>query len=114
MNGQSRRRVLLSVAAMVGVLMMLGQMSVFAQSADPEGQTGTQAIRSFLLWGGAYQVIEQSEGNCDGRCNFRNEWTGGCTCPNGYVALPSARMLVTVGSGQDVDTCGALLFMCAK
>ena len=114
MNGRSRRRALLSVAAMVGVLMMLGQMSAFAQSADPEGQVGTQAVRSFLLWGGAYQVIEQAAGNCDGRCNVINEWTGGCTCPNGYVPLPSARMLVTVGTDQNVDTCGSLLFICAR
>jgi hypothetical protein len=114
MNRHLRNRLLLSVVVMVGVLMVLGQVSAYAQPADPQSQAGTQALRSFLLFGGAYQLIEQAAGNCDGRCNFRNAWTDNCTCPNGYVPLPSARMLVTVGEGQNIDTCGAVLFICAK
>jgi hypothetical protein len=115
MNRHSRRRLLLSAVAMVGVLMAVGQISTFAQSAGPEGQAATPAqSRSFLLFGGAFQVIEQASGNCAGQCNFINEWTGGCTCPSGYTLLPSARMLVTVGSGQNIDTCGSILFICAR
>jgi hypothetical protein len=115
MHGHSRRRLLLSAVAMVGVLMAVGQMSAFAQSANPAGQAATpEASRSFLFFGGAYQVIEQASGNCAGQCNLINEWTGGCTCPNGYVPLPSARMLITVGSGNNIDTCGSLLFICAR
>jgi hypothetical protein len=52
MNGHSRLRLLLSAVAIVGVLMVLGQTSAFAQSADPQGNGATPALfRSFLLFG---------------------------------------------------------------
>ena len=115
MNGRSRIGLLLSAVALIGVLMALGQTSAFAQSADPQGQGATPAqLRSFLLFGGAYQQIDASSGLCAGQCGVMNQWTGGCTCPSGYVALPSARSLVDVSSGQEETTCGAFLYICAK
>ena len=115
MNGHLQIRLLLSAVAIVGVLMVLGQTSAFAQSADPQGNEATPALlRSFLLFGGAYQQIDAASGLCAGQCGVINQWTGGCTCPNGYVALPSARILVDVTSGTEGATCGAFLYICAK
>jgi hypothetical protein len=115
MNGHSHIRLLLSAVAIGGVLMVLGQTSAFAQSADPQGNGATPAqLRSFLLFGGAYQQIDAASGLCAGQCGVINQWTGGCTCPNGYVALPSARILVDVSSGPEGATCGAFLYICAK
>jgi hypothetical protein len=115
MNGHLHIRLLLSAVAIVSVLMVLGQTSAFAQSADPQGNGATPAqLRSFLLFGGVYQQINASSGLCAGQCGVINQWTGGCTCPNGYVALPSARILVDVSSGQEGATCGAFLYICAK
>jgi hypothetical protein len=115
MNGHSRIRLSLSAVAIVGVLMVLGQTRTFAQSADPQDNGATPAqLRSFLLFGGAYQQVDAATGLCTGQCGVINQWTGGCTCPNGYVALPSARMLVDVSSGQEGATCGAFLYICAK
>ena len=115
MNGRSRTGLLLSAVALIGVLMALGQTSAFAQSADPRGQGATPAqLRSFLLFGGAYQQIDAASGLCTGQCGVMNQWTGDCTCPDGYVALPSARSLVDVSSSQEGTTCGAFLYICAR
>jgi hypothetical protein len=115
MNGHSRIRLLLSAVAIVGVLMVLSLTSSSAQLADSQDQGATPAkLRTFLLFGGAYQQIDAASGLCAGQCGVINQWTGGCTCPNGYVALPSARSLVDVSSGQEGATCGAFLYICAK
>jgi hypothetical protein len=114
MSRHLRTRFLLSAVAMLGVLMMLGQVSAFAQSTDQQGQAGTQALRTFLLYGGAFQLIDSASGSCAGQCNIANILTGNCTCASGYTPVPSARILVEVGSGQDVATCGSFLYICAK
>jgi hypothetical protein len=54
MNGHSRIRLSLSAVAIIGVLMVFGQTSAFAQSAEPQGNRGnTGATRLFpaFWWG---------------------------------------------------------------
>jgi hypothetical protein len=114
MNGRSRRRILLSAVAMVGALMVLGQPSAFAQSADAQGLAETQALRDFLLYGGAFQQIDSATAPCSGQCNIANVLTNSCTCLDGYTPFPSARILVQVGSGTNVATCGSFLYICAR
>jgi hypothetical protein len=59
MNGHSRIRLSLSAVAIIGVLMVFGQTSAFAQFAEPQGNGATPAqLGSFLLFGGAYQQVE--------------------------------------------------------
>jgi hypothetical protein len=115
MNGHARICLLLSAVAMVGVLTVFGRTSAFAQSAAAQSQEATPAqLRSFLLYGGAYQQIDASAAPCTGQCGVINQRTGSCTCPNGFVPLPSARILVDVGSGPDGATCGSFLYICAR
>jgi hypothetical protein len=51
MNGHSRIRPSLSAVAIIGVLMVFGQTSAFAQFAEPQGNGATPAqLGSFLLF----------------------------------------------------------------
>jgi len=77
------------------------------QADEPAAPT---LIRSFLLFGGAFHLIDQGAGPCLGQCQVVNALTGGCTCPSGYTPLPSARILVDVTGG----TCGSVQYLCAK
>jgi hypothetical protein len=115
MHAHSRKRLFLAVVALLGGMIILGQISVFAQSADPMGQGATQGLtRNFLLFGGAFQEVDIGQGLCDGRCAVPNAVTNDCTCLEGYTAIPSGRVLVDVVSGDQGTTCGSFLYVCAR
>jgi hypothetical protein len=88
MNGHSRIRLSLSAVVIIGVLMVFGQTSAFAQSAEPQGNGATPAqLGSFLLFGGAYQQVDAATGLCTGQCGVINQWTGG----KPFIGDPKAR-----------------------
>jgi hypothetical protein len=119
-------RLLVSIGSIGGLLMLLSQVSVptgEAQSLEgetlvaqatptdqPDESAAPTLIRSFLLYGGAFQLVDSGGGACIGQCQVANALTGGCTCPSGYTPLPSARILVDVTGGP----CGSFLYICAK
>src|SRR5688572_4009440 len=121
MNTCSWTRLLVSIVSIGGLMMLCSQVSVPASEAQSRevGTLGAQAIptdqpderavptliRSFLLYGGAFQLVDSGGGACLGQCQVVNALTGGCTCPSGYTPLPSARSLVDVTGGP----CGAFL-----
>ena len=114
MNGHSRKFQWLLAVAIVGV-MMLGQLPALAQSADrqSEGAASTLA-RSFLLFAGSYQEVDEGTEACAGQCLFPNILTNACTCPSGYTPIQSARILTETGEGENVATCGSTLWLCLK
>jgi hypothetical protein len=105
MNAHLRKRQFLAVVAMVGVLMMLGQTSVLAQSNLPQ-------LKQKIISGGSYQILDVATAPCSGQCPFANWQTGDCTCPQGFAPVPSARMLLAVGEGPEGAMCGATLVSC--
>jgi hypothetical protein len=105
MNAYSRKRLFLSLVAVVVVLMMLGQTSVIAQS-------NLQQLKQKIISGGSYQIIDVATAPCSGQCPFANWQTGDCTCPQGFAPVGSARMLLSVGDGPEGAMCGATLFSC--
>jgi len=104
-----RKHSVMSVLAVVGLLMLIGPMSALAQSLGSGNQLAT---RSQLLDGGSLQIIDTAEAPCSGQCAVANWQTGACTCPEGYTAIPTARILVSVGSGAEGSTCGSFLYTC--
>jgi hypothetical protein len=119
-------RLWVSIVSIVGLLVLLGQVSGSAGEAlSPEGEilvaqatpndhpdmsAITTLTRSFLLFAGAYQLIDASGGACAGQCQVANPLTDACSCPSGYTAMPSARILADVTGG----TCGSFQYICAK
>jgi hypothetical protein len=82
-----------------------------ATSNDQPDQTASPTlIRTFLLYAGAFQLVDNAGGVCTGQCAVANPLTGGCTCPSGYTPLSSARILTDVTGGD----CGSFLYICAK
>jgi hypothetical protein len=126
MNTCSWTRLLVSIVSIGGLMMILSHGSVSAGEAQsleggtlvaqatPNDQPGESAvptlIRSFLLYGGAFNLVDNPGGVCAGQCAVANVLTGGCTCPSGYTPLSSARILTDVTGG----TCGSFLYICAK
>jgi hypothetical protein len=110
MNVSSRKRLFASVIAIVGLLMMLGQTSAFAQSSALRGQdfTPSVTIGQQILNGGLYQQLDAAIAPCSGQCETPNWQTGQCTCWQGFIPVEIARMLVDVTGGQ----CGSRLFAC--
>jgi hypothetical protein len=114
MNGHSQRFPWLLVVAIVGV-MMLGQSPVFAQSADRQDEGAAPTlIRSFALFGGSFQEVDEGSEACAGQCLFRNVFTNDCTCPSEFTPIESARILTDTGQGPNVTTCGSSLWICLK
>jgi hypothetical protein len=113
MRKSSRKRLFLSVLAMVGLMMISGQMSVFAQASDPS-TSPSQSLASFLVHGGFYQLVDASGMGCDGQCPVGN-WLAGnqCMCPEGFVGIPIGRVLTDV-PGAPNNQCGSILFTCGK
>jgi hypothetical protein len=119
-------RLFVSIVSIGGLMMLLSQVSVPAGEAQsleggtlvaqatPNDQPDESAVptltRSFLLVGGAFQLVDSSGGLCIGQCQVVNVLTGGCTCPSGYTPVPSARILTDVTEG----TCGSFQYICAK
>jgi hypothetical protein len=104
-----RKHSVMSVLAVVGLLMLIGPMSALAQSLGSGNQLAT---RSQLLDGGSLQIIDTAEAPCSGQCAVANWQTGACTCPEGYTAIPTARILISVGSGEEGSICGSFLYTC--
>jgi hypothetical protein len=94
-----RMGLVLSVVAIVAVMVMFGQASA-------------QTLKQQALSGGTYQAIDAATAPCSGQCVIANWQTGDCTCPPNYVPVPTARILTSVGEGQNVATCGSLLVSC--
>ncbi len=115
MNVSSRKRLFVLVVAIVGLMMVLGQTNVFAQSSRPADQnpTPTSAV-SRLFAGGAFQIVDNSGAPCSGQCAVANWQTASCTCPSDFSAFAAARILLDVGSGPQGSTCGSFLYICGK
>jgi hypothetical protein len=114
MNGRSRMFLWLLAVAIVSVI-TFGQSAAFAQSADPQGAGASPTlIRSFALFGGSFQEADTGSAACTGQRLFSNVFTGSCACQNGFTEVPSARILVDVGQGQNVAQCGSTLIFCLK
>jgi hypothetical protein len=114
MNGRSRMFLWLLGVAIVSVI-MLGQSAAFAQSGDRQGEGASPTlVRSFALFGGSFQEADTGSTACTGQCLFSNVFTGSCACQNGFTEVPSARILVDVGQGQNVAQCGSTLVFCLK
>lgn len=95
-----RMGLVLSVVAIVAVMVMFDQ-----SSAQP-------TLKQQALSGGTYQVVDAATAPCSGQCIIANWQTGICECPAGYVPVETARILVNVGEGQNVGTCGSTLWSC--
>ena len=114
MNGRSRMFLWLLGVAVVSVV-MLGQSAAFAQGGDRLGEGASPTlVRSFALFGGSFQEADTGSTACTGQCLFSNVFTGSCACQNGFTEIPSARILVDVGQGQNVAQCGSTLVFCLK
>jgi hypothetical protein len=126
MKMSSWTRLLVSIISIGGLMMLLNQVSVSAGETSslagrilvaqatandqPDQGVAPTALRSFLLYSGSYQLIDNSGGACVGQCQNPNVLTNDCTCLSGYTAVRSARILVDVTGGQ----CGSFLYICAK
>jgi hypothetical protein len=119
-------RLLVSIIAIGGLIMLLNQVSVSAGETSslegrilvaqatahdqPDQGVAPNALRTFLLTSGAYQVIDNAGGACLGQCQNPNVLTNDCTCLDGYTPIQSARILVDVTGGP----CGSFLYICLK
>jgi hypothetical protein len=114
MNVCSWTRLGVSILAIGGLMILLSQGSGSAGDAlsnDLPDQNGALTLNlPFVLYGGAYQVVDLGQGVCAGQCAVANALTGDCICPSGYSPLVSARILVDVTGG----ICGSFLYVCAK
>jgi hypothetical protein len=104
-----RKHPVMSVLAVVGLLIVIGPMSALAQSA---GSGNKLATRTQILDGGSLQIVDTAQAPCSGQCAVANWQTGACTCPEGYTPIPTARILISVGSGEEGSTCGSFLYTC--
>jgi hypothetical protein len=99
--------------AIGGLMMLLSQGRVAAGDTPANGlpyQSDAPTLNlPFVLYGGAYQVIDLGQGVCAGQCAVANALTGDCTCPSGYSPLVSARILSDVTGGLY----GSFLYLCA-
>jgi hypothetical protein len=126
MKMYSWTRLLVSIIAISGLMMLLNQVRVSAEETsslegrilvaqatanDQPGQgVAPTAPRTFLLTSGSYQLIDNTGGACLGQCQTPNALTEDCTCLSGYTAVISARILVDVTGGP----CGSFLYICSK
>jgi len=113
MNTLSRKHFLVSVA-LVGLMIILGQTSVFAQTAafGDQDASPSATIKQQILNGGLYQVIDTATAPCSGQCAVGNWQTNSCTCPQNFGPAQFARTLISVGSGAEGSTCGSTIFVC--
>jgi hypothetical protein len=100
MKKDFRMRLVLSVVAIVAVMVMFGQA------------TGQVTLKQQALSGGTYQAVDAATAPCSGQCAVANWQTSDCSCPPNYTPVPTARILISVGEGQNVGTCGSLLVSC--
>jgi hypothetical protein len=124
-----QKRGLWAVVVLAGLLLILGPMNLAAaQDAEPFGgltaiaqaaptaqgaQSNAQASTfPFLLYGGAFQLLDNAGGACTGQCAFSNPQTGDCSCPSGYTADAAGRFLTDAARGGNI--CGSVLYICGK
>ena len=100
MKKDLRMPLILSLVAIVTVMMMIGQAS------------GQPTLKQQVLSGGTYQLVDAATAPCSGQCAIANWQTGICQCAPNYTPVETARMLIAVGEGQNVATCGATLYTC--
>lgn len=118
-----------AVVVIAGLLLILGPMSLAAaQDVEPFGGLTALAQAApigqgaesdpqiagfpFMLYGGAYQVLDNSGTPCTGQCAVGNPFTGGCSCQSGFTAVPTARILTDSAGGG--SPCGSYLYVCGK
>jgi hypothetical protein len=102
MNVCSRKRLFVSAVALVGLTIMLGQMSASAQPT----------IKQQAFNGGFFQVIDVATAPCNGQCAIANWQTADCTCAPNFVLVEVARTLISVGTGAEGSICGATIYTC--
>jgi hypothetical protein len=119
-------RLVVSIISIGGLMLLLNQGRVSAEEMSsregkilvaqatandqPDQGVAPTALRTFLLYSGSYQLIDNTGGACIGQCQNPNVLTNDCTCLDGYTAVQSARILVDVTGGP----CGSFLYICAK
>ena len=89
----------LSVVAIMAVMLMFGQASA-------------QTIKQQALSGGTYQVIDAATAPCSGQCVVANWQTADCSCAPNFTPVKTARILISVGEGQNVAMCGSDQWSC--
>jgi hypothetical protein len=102
MNVSLRKRLFVSAVALVGLTIVLGQMSVFAQAR----------LKQQIVNGGFFQVIDSAIAPCTGQCAIANWQTATCNCPPDFSLVQIGRTLISVGSGEEGSICGATLYTC--
>jgi hypothetical protein len=95
-----RMGLVLSVVTIVAVMVIFGQAS-----AQP-------TLKQQALSGGTYQVVDAATAPCSGQCAVANWQTNDCSCAPNFTPVETARILISVGEGQNVSTCGSLLVSC--
>jgi hypothetical protein len=114
MNVSRRIPLFVSIVSVISVILMLGQVSVFAQPADQQGENLTPSVtlKSQILNGGFFQVVDIAVPPCSGQCATPNWQTGQCACWQGFTPVQAARILTDQGSGAQGSTCGSILYVC--
>jgi hypothetical protein len=102
MNVSSRKRLFVSAVAIVGLMIIAGQTSGFAQPT----------LKQQAFNGGFFQVIDVATTSCDGQCAIANWQTAACTCAPNFVLVQVARTLISVGTGPEGSICGATIYTC--
>jgi hypothetical protein len=102
MNVSSRRRLFVSAVAIVGLIIIAGQTSAFAQPT----------LKQQVFNGGFFQVVDAAEAPCTGQCAIANWQTNDCTCAPNYALVQVARTLISAGTGPEGSICGATIYTC--
>ena len=102
MNVSSQRRLFVSAVAIVGLMIIAGQTSAFAQPT----------LKQQVFNGGFFQVVDAAEAPCTGQCAIANWQTNACTCAPNYALVQVARTLISVGTGPEGSICGATIYTC--
>ena len=102
MNVSSRKRLFVSAVAIVGLMIIVGQTSAFAQPT----------LKQQAFNGGYFQVIDVAEAPCTGQCAIANWQTNACACAPNYALVEVARTLISVGAGPEGSICGATIYTC--
>ena len=120
-----------AVVLIAGAVLLLTQSPLAAQEAPAfDGQIvlaqarpndqqdlgrAEQRILPFVLLGGSFQLVDNTGAPCTGQCLFPNALTATCACPEGFIEVDSARILVDVPQPEGPPlTCGSTLVMCLR
>lgn len=102
---------MMSIVVIAGAMLLATHLPLAAQEEPPlSGQ-----LRTFLLLGGSFQIVDATGEACLGQCAVPNVRTGECLCPEGYTPVGSARILIDAIDAQGEPTsCGSTLVMCLR